>query len=65
MNQVVPAVKRNLDLSENRPIKEAVYEALRKTILLGKYPAASVLTKRICPKISISVGHRFGMRLND
>ena len=27
MNQVVSAVKKNLDLSQNRPIKEAIYEA--------------------------------------
>ncbi len=51
MNQVVSAVKKNLDLSQNRPIKEAIYEALRKTILLAKYPAVSGLTRRIFPKI--------------
>ena len=46
MNQVVPAVKRNLDLSENRPIKEAVYEALRKTILLGEIPSGERINEK-------------------
>ncbi|MED7646748.1 UNVERIFIED_CONTAM: GntR family transcriptional regulator, partial [Bifidobacterium breve] len=55
MNQVVPAVKRNLDLSENRPIKEAVYEALRKTILLGEIPSGErINAKNLSENLNIS-----------
>lgn len=55
MNQVVPAVKRNLDLSENRPIKEAVYEALRKTILLGEIPSGERINeKNLSENLNIS-----------
>lgn len=35
MNDIVTVIKQNLDLSQNRPIKDLVYEALRKTIILG------------------------------
>lgn len=35
MSYMVKAIKANLNLSENRPIKELVYEAVRKTVILG------------------------------
>ena len=46
MNQVVSAVKKNLDLSQNRPIKEAIYEALSKTILLGEIPSGERINEK-------------------
>ena len=55
MNEVVPAVKKNLDLSQNRPIKEAVYEALRKTILLGEIPSGERINeKNLSENLNIS-----------
>ena len=55
MNQVVPAVKRNLHVSENRPSKEAVYEALRKTILLGEIPSGERINeKNLSENLNIS-----------
>ncbi|GEP22115.1 citR protein [Latilactobacillus sakei subsp. carnosus DSM 15831] len=39
MDKIVNAVAKNLDLSQNRPIKELIYEALRKTVILGDIPA--------------------------
>ena len=55
MNQVVSAVKKNLDLSQNRPIKEAIYEALRKTILLGEIPSGERINeKNLSENLNIS-----------
>lgn len=46
MKEVVRAVKKNLDLRQNRPIKEAIYEALRKTILLGEIPSGERINEK-------------------
>lgn len=39
MNDIFEAVKLNLDVSQNRSLKESVYQAFRKTIILGDIPA--------------------------
>lgn len=39
MNDIFEAVKHNLDVSHNRSLKESVYQAFRKTIILGDIPA--------------------------
>ena len=39
MNDIFEAVKQNLDVSQNRSLKESVYQAFRKTIILGDIPA--------------------------
>ena len=46
MNLVVSAVAKNLDLSQNQPIKELVYEAFRKTIILGDIPAGERINEK-------------------
>lgn len=39
MSKIVDAVKNNLDITHNKTLKDAVYEAFRKTIILGDIPA--------------------------
>ena len=46
----------NTDLSQNRPIKEVVYESLRKTLIESKIPAGERIIEkeysdRLCEKI--------------
>lgn len=41
MNDIFYAVKNNLDVSQNRSLKESVYQAFRKTIILGDIPAGA------------------------
>lgn len=55
MNSVVNAVKNNLDLSQNVPLKIAFYEALRKTIILSEIPAGSRINeKELATALNIS-----------
>lgn len=55
MNSVVNAVKKNLDLSQNVPLKIAFYEALRKTIILSEIPAGSRINeKELATALNIS-----------
>lgn len=46
MNLVTDAVKRNLDLSVNAPLKNLVYDAFRKTIILGEIPAGARINEK-------------------
>lgn len=46
MNPIITAVKKNLDLTENKPLKIAVYEAFRKTIILGEIPAGERINEK-------------------
>lgn len=46
MNPIIEAVKANLDLSKNVPLKQAFYEALRKTIILSQIPAGSRINEK-------------------
>jgi len=43
---IVSAIKCNLDLTQNKPLKVAVYEALRKTIILGDIPAGKRINEK-------------------
>lgn len=46
MNMVTEAVKKNLDLTVNKPLKLAVYEAFKKTIILGEIPAGERINEK-------------------
>lgn len=46
MNSTVIAVKKNLDLTQNQPLKHSVYEAFRKTIILGDIPAGERINEK-------------------
>lgn len=46
MSTISEAVGRNLDLSENVPLKELVYKAFRKTIILGEIPAGQRINEK-------------------
>ncbi|MGX7163473.1 GntR family transcriptional regulator [Enterococcus massiliensis] len=46
MNPTIEAVKKNLDLSQNKPLKVLVYEAFRKTIILGDIPAGERINEK-------------------
>jgi len=55
MNPIVEAIKSNLDLSQNRPLKLCVYNALRKTIILGDIPAGERINeKELSEELNIS-----------
>ncbi|MCB5106831.1 GntR family transcriptional regulator [Streptococcus mutans] len=52
---VITAVKNNLDLSQNVPLKVAFYEALRKTIILSEIPAGCRINeKELASALNIS-----------
>ena len=46
MSMIVDAVKKNLNLAGSQPLKVLVYEALRKTILLGEIPAGERINEK-------------------
>ncbi|MDH6365576.1 DNA-binding GntR family transcriptional regulator [Enterococcus sp. PF1-24] len=46
MNPTIEAVKKNLDLTQNKPLKILVYEAFRKTIILGDIPAGERINEK-------------------
>lgn len=46
MDPIVVAIKHNLDLSQNKPLKICVYKALRKTIILGDIPAGKRINEK-------------------
>ncbi|MGX7243656.1 GntR family transcriptional regulator [Enterococcus quebecensis] len=46
MSTVSEAVGKNLDLSVNEPLKELVYDAFRKTIILGEIPAGQRINEK-------------------
>lgn len=55
MNPITSAVKTHLDLSANIPLKIALYQALRKTIILREIPAgARINEKEIALELNIS-----------
>jgi DNA-binding GntR family transcriptional regulator len=39
-------VKKNLDLTQNKPLKACIYEAFRKTIILGDIPAGERINEK-------------------
>lgn len=46
MSSISEAVGKNLDLSVNEPLKELVYKAFRKTIILGEIPAGQRINEK-------------------
>lgn len=55
MNPIINAVKLHLDLSKNIPLKQAFYEALRKTIILSQIPAGyRINEKEFSTELNIS-----------
>lgn len=46
MSTISEAVGKNLDLGENLPLKELVYKAFRKTIILGEIPAGQRINEK-------------------
>jgi DNA-binding GntR family transcriptional regulator len=55
MSIIIKAVSKNLDLSQNKPLKDLIYEAFRKTIILGDIPAGERINeKEFSEKMNIS-----------
>ena len=46
MSAIIEAVKRNLDITQNKPLKISLYEAFRKTIILGQIPAGTRINEK-------------------
>lgn len=46
MNSIIDAVRKNLDLTQNVPLKVSIYEAFRKTIVLGDIPAGQRINEK-------------------
>lgn len=46
MSTIINAVSKNLDLSQNKPLKDLIYEAFRKTIILGDIPAGERINEK-------------------
>ena len=46
MSAIIEAVKRNLDIHQNKPLKISLYEAFRKTIILGEIPAGTRINEK-------------------
>ncbi|MDM8183639.1 GntR family transcriptional regulator [Enterococcus cecorum] len=46
MNPIIMSVKKNLDLTQNKPLKTILYEAFRKTIILGDIPAGERINEK-------------------
>ncbi|EHI75062.1 transcriptional regulator [Streptococcus criceti] len=55
MSQITQAIKNNLDLSQNVPLKVSFYEALKKTIIMSEIPAGSHINeKELAETLNIS-----------
>ena len=46
MSAIIQAVKKNLDITQNKPLKISLYEAFRKTIILGEIPAGTRINEK-------------------
>ncbi|OTN77525.1 GntR family transcriptional regulator [Enterococcus sp. 8G7_MSG3316] len=46
MSSIITAVTKNLDLTENKPLKSLIYEAFKKTIILGDITAGSRINEK-------------------
>lgn len=46
MSTIIKAVSKNLDLSQNMPLKDLIYEAFRKTVILGEIPAGERINEK-------------------
>ncbi|AVK61798.1 GntR family transcriptional regulator [Lactobacillus sp. CBA3605] len=55
MDATVQAVANNLDLSQNKPLKDALFDALRKTIILGDISAGTHINeKKLSEELNVS-----------
>ncbi|MGT2930105.1 GntR family transcriptional regulator [Streptococcus dentasini] len=55
MSQIIEAIKNNLDLTKNVPLKISFYEALKKTIIMSEIPAgARINEKELSAALNIS-----------
>lgn len=55
MSQITEAVRKNLDLTKNLPLKVVFYEALKKTIIMSEIPAgARINEKELSTQLNIS-----------
>ncbi|MBO1305161.1 GntR family transcriptional regulator [Enterococcus sp. 669A] len=46
MSPYVDAIRKNLDLTQNKTLKVLIYEAFKKTIILGEIPAGSRINEK-------------------
>lgn len=46
MSPYVEAIRKNLDLTQNKTLKVLIYEAFRKTIILGDIPAGARINEK-------------------
>ena len=46
MNPIIQAVEKNLDFTQNKTLKQMVYDAFRKTIILGDIPAGTRINEK-------------------
>lgn len=46
MSSITDAVKKNLDAESNAPLKQVVYDAFRKTIIMGEIPAGTRINEK-------------------
>ncbi|MBO1300199.1 MULTISPECIES: GntR family transcriptional regulator [unclassified Enterococcus] len=47
MNEVVEALRKNLDLTQNKTLNVLIYEAFHKTIILGDIPANTRINEKV------------------
>lgn len=59
MNPIIEAVKQNLDLSRNIPLKIAFYNALKRPLFCDKFLLEAALMKKSFPLRLILAGHLF------
>ena len=56
MSTIIKAVSKNLDLSQNKPLKDLIYEAFCKTVILGEIPAGERINEK---EFSAGYANRF------
>ena len=55
MSEVIGEVKKNIDFSMNRDLKDSLYFALKRTIILGDLPAGTRINeKELSDSLNIS-----------
>lgn len=55
MDDIVKTIKFNLNMSDERPMRILIYEALRKTIVLGDIPSGKrIIENKLAEKLNVS-----------
>ncbi|KRK80388.1 GntR family transcriptional regulator [Companilactobacillus nodensis] len=55
MDDIIQVIKSNLDLTDSRPMRILIYEALRKTIILGDIPSGKrIVENKLSEKLNVS-----------